>query len=151
MAINNFGQGPYVGPVQTQGISQNQSVFGNRMNGTPQTQPVIQPSNILVIPASSDEVANDYPLAAGTTAMLMNYPGRRFWLKTQHANGLSYDMERCYFFTEAEFKQLQEQLQKLNPPVEQTQTTSDFVSRSEFLELKKANDELKKLVEEFIK
>ena len=70
--------------------------------------PVPQPSGIQVIPASNRQVAEDYPLSAGTTGFFFNYNGRRIYIKTQNTNGLSYDMEELIMLTPQEFQQLQQ-------------------------------------------
>lgn len=130
---NSFGgtMNPYVGQ-------------NNQMNGR------MQPNNIPVYPMQAKEGAEQYPIPNGTTALFMNYNGRKFWLKTQHQNGLSYDLQEMIFFTPEELVQFQNQIrssaaqQAQQNQQEQASAPVDYVKREEF-------DALKKAFEEFIK
>lgn len=116
---------------------------------TPQSMPQMpnygpqQTSGMIpVYSVQSRENAESYPVPANSTALFMNYSGRKFWIKTEHSNGLSYDMEEMIFFTPSELQQYTQQLQSQTqtPP----QNNIEYVSKSEF-------EELKKQFEEFIK
>lgn len=142
----NFGS--YIGP------NNNNNMF-NGFNA-PNTTPIPQPSGIQVIPASNRQVAEDYPLSAGTTGFFFNYNGRRVYIKTQNQNGLSYDMEELIILTQQEFQQMQQQLLNAQNQRPEQQTNfgvngASYVSKKEFDELAVAFDELKKKFEEFIK
>jgi hypothetical protein len=149
----NFGT--YIGPGNNTGIPFN---FGNT-----NTTPIPQPSGIQVIPASNRQVADDYPLSAGTTGFFFNYNGRRIYIKTQNQNGLSYDMEELIILRPEEFQQLQQQaLNNQNQrPEQQTNfggNGASYVTKGEFEEfvhnhnnLATAFQELKEKFEEFIK
>lgn len=78
--------------------------------GIPQTQPQPQ-SNVIVMNTTSREFAESYPMAPNSTIMFMNYNGRRLYIKTQHANGLSYDFEEMVMFTPMELQQYQNSMQ----------------------------------------
>ena len=149
----NFGS--YIAPNNTTGMP----TFGNFNTGggfNGNSSPIPQPSGIQVIPASNRQVAEDYPLSAGTTGFFFNYNGRRVYIKKQNQNGLSYDMEELIILTQQEFQQMQQQLLNAqNQRPEQQQNFggngASYVSKKEFDELAVAFDELKKKFEEFIK
>lgn len=150
-----FNFGTYTGPNNNTGIPFN---FNNQ-----NTTPIPQPSGIQVIPASNRQVADDYPLSAGTTGFFFNYNGRRIYIKTQNQNGLSYDMEELIILRPEEFQQLQQQAlaNQTQRPEQQTQLAKEgasYVSKNEynmFLEkynaLAESFDDLKRRFEEFIK
>lgn len=127
-------------------------IFGNQgVSSIPQTGyggsygQQTQSTGIPTYAMQTREGAEQYPLQPGSTAILMNYNGRKFWIKTQHPNGLAYDFEEMIFFTPAELQQYNQQIiqqaQQSQPTVNQV---ADYVSRQEF-------DDLKKQFEEFIK
>ena len=140
----NFGS--YISPTNN-----------NMFNGfnAPNTTPIPQPSGIQVIPASNRQVAEDYPLSAGTTGFFFNYNGRRVYIKTQNQNGLSYDMEELIILTQQEFQQLQQAaLAAQNQrPLQQNsaENSASFVPIEKFNELATKVDSLQKQLEEFIK
>lgn len=101
-------------------------------------------NNILVYTASSREMAEQHQLAASTTAVYLNYSGRKMWIKTEHANGLAYDMEEFILFLPMELQQYVQQIQSQAQSQQPTQPGVEYVPRSEF-------EELKKQFEEFIK
>lgn len=149
----NFGT--YIGPTNNTGLPFN---FNNA-----NTTPIPQPSGIQVIPASNRQVADDYPLSAGTTGFFFNYNGRRIYIKTQNQNGLSYDMEELIILRPEEFQQLQQQaLNNQNQRPEQQQNLGNsgasYVPKGEFEALVENHNnlavafkELKEKFEEFIK
>lgn len=149
----NFGT--YMGPSNNTGMPFN---FNNA-----NTTPIPQPSGIQVIPASNKQVADDYPLSAGTTGFFFNYNGRRIYIKTQNQNGLSYDMEELIILRPEEFQQLQQQaLNNQNQRPEQQQNLGNswasYVPKGEFEALVENHNnlavafkELKEKFEEFIK
>lgn len=100
--------------------------------------------NILVYTASSREMAEQHQLAANTTAVFLNYSGRKMWIKTEHANGLAYDMEEFILFLPTELQQYVQQIQSQVQSQQPIQSGVEYVPRSEF-------EELKKQFEEFIK
>lgn len=149
----NFGT--YIGPNSNTGMPFN---FGNT-----NTTPIPQPSGIQVIPASNRQVADDYPLSAGTTGFFFNYNGRRIYIKTQNQNGLSYDMEELIILRPEEFQQIQQQaLNAQSQKPEQQQNLGNngasYVTKGEYESflvnynnLAVAFQELKEKFEEFIK
>ena len=104
----------------------------------------IQPNGIPVYSMQDRNGAEQYAIPPGSTAIFMNYNGRKFWMKTMHPNGLSYDFEELIFFTQNELQQYNQQIAQ--QAQQQTLTTQavDYVSRTEF-------EALKKQFEEFIK
>ena len=118
--------------------------------------PIPQPSGIQVIPASNRQVAEDYPLSAGTTGFFFNYNGRRIYIKTQNQNGLSYDMEELIILTQQEFQQMQQQLlngqnQRPEQQITLANNGASFVPVEQFNELAAKVEALQKQIEEFIK
>ena len=53
-----------------------------------QPQPQNNSGNIMTIFVSSDEEANSYPVAAGTTVLLLCFPHKKFWLKSTSTSGV---------------------------------------------------------------
>lgn len=144
----NFGT--YMGPSNNTGTPFN---FNNA-----NTTPIPQPSGIQVIPASNRQVADDYPLSAGTTGFFFNYNGRRIYIKTQNQNGLSYDMEELIILRPEEFQQLQQQAlmnQGQRHEQQSNNVTADngasYVPVEKFNELYSKVESLQKQFEEFIK
>ena len=143
----NFGT--YMGPNNNDtGLPFN---FNNQ-----NTTPVPQPSGIQVIPVSNRQVADDYPLSAGTTGFFFNYNGRRIYIKTQNQNRLSYDMEELIILRPEEFQQLQQQV--LNAQTQRPEQQTNFgnngalyVSVEQFNELTEKVNSLQKQLEDFIK
>lgn len=143
----NFGS--YIAPPNNGGMP-----FMN-FGGQTQQAPIPQPSGIQVIPASNRQVAEDYPLSAGTTGFFFNYNGRRIYIKTQNTNGLSYDMEELIMLTPQEFQQLQQAALTNQDQRHSQQTNGDnsasFVPVEKFDELAAKVESLQKQLEEFIK
>lgn len=116
-----------------------------------QMGPRVQPNNIPVYPMQAKEGAEQYPIPNGTTALFMNYNGRKFWLKTQHQNGLSYDLQEMIFFTPEELVQFQNQIRSsATQQVQQEQKNAQTESHAEYVK-REEFDALKKAFEEFIK
>lgn len=143
----NFGT--YMGPNNN-----NTGLPFNFNNQT--TTPVPQPSGIQVIPASNRQVADDYPLSAGTTGFFFNYNGRRIYIKTQNQNGLSYDMEELIILRPEEFQQLQQQAlnAQTQRPEQQTNLANNgalYVSVEQFNELTEKVNSLQRQLEDFMK
>lgn len=61
----------------------------NYQTAAPMQQPQQQQSgNIMTIFVGSDEEANSYPVAAGTTVLLLCFPHKKFWLKSTSTSGV---------------------------------------------------------------
>lgn len=106
---NNFGLGTYSAPIQY----------------TAQTGP--QSPSIVWVQGESG--AKAYPVAAGTSMMLMDSETSRFYIKTTDASGIPQPLRIFEYneITAAEAKPI-----------------NDYVTRSEFEELKKMIDDLTK-------
>ena len=78
-----------------------------------------QNNGILVVPIQSNDSVATYPVAAGTTVMLMNYPAKKFWMKSTGQDGLTQTITEHNFEVVADEK------------------NGDFVSKKEFEEVKK--------------
>ncbi len=83
-------------------------------------------NQIIVVPVQNLESANAYPVAAGNTVLLMDYTGRKFWLKSTGMDGLTQNMIEHHFAV------------GVHDPGAHKQ---EYVSRSEFEDLKKAFEE----------
>lgn len=101
-------------------------------------------SNISFYTASTREYVEAFSIPANTTAVFLNYSGRKMWIKTEHANGLSYDIEEFILFLPNELQQYVQQIQTQAQAQQPSQSMVDYVPRAEF-------EELKKQFEEFIK
>lgn len=105
----------------------------NYFGGYSPPQQYQQPSNnVIVVTVQGEQGASMYPVAAGNTVLLIDFNLKRFWLKATDINGLPARFA-AFDFTE------------VVKPVEQGDT-SNFVSRSEFDEMKRSIDRLVALV-----
>ena len=93
-----------------------------------QTLPPQQPQqtgSILMIQIQSDDEVNTYPVAAGTTVMLINFSTEKFWLKSTSTSGVPEPVRKFSFkeevtqephtnaVTREEFNTLSEKIDKL--------------------------------------
>lgn len=91
-----------------------------------QQQQFMQPqvnNTVIVVPVQGESGANIYPVAAGNTVFLIDFTEKTFWIKATDVNGIPSRFE-CY-----EFKN------KVIPQA-QLKNNNDFVSQTEFSELK---------------
>lgn len=84
-----------------------------------------QTGSILMIQIQSDEEVNTYPVAAGTTVMLINFSTEKFWLKSTSTSGVPEPIRKFSFkeevthspqtnaVTREEFNSLSEKIDKL--------------------------------------
>lgn len=107
--------------------------MANYFGGYSPPQQYQQPSNnVIVVTVQGEQGASMYPVAAGSTVLLIDFNLKRFWLKATDINGLPARFA-AFDFTEV-----------VKPAMQGD--TGDFVSRSEFDELKKSIDNLVALV-----
>jgi len=105
----------------------------NYFGGYSPPQQYQQPSNnVIVVTVQGEQGASMYPVAAGNTVLLIDFNLKRFWLKATDINGLPARFA-AFDFTEV-----------VKPAAQGD--TDNFVSRSEFDELKKAIDQLGALI-----
>ena len=71
----------------------------NYQNVVPMTQPQTQNNsgNILTIFIGSEEEANSYPVAAGTTVLLLCFQQKKFWLKSTSTSGVPEQLREFTF------------------------------------------------------
>lgn len=70
----------------------------NYQTAVPMQQPQQQQSgNIMTIFVGSDEEANSYPVAAGTTVLLLCFPHKKFWLKSTSTSGVPEQLREFTF------------------------------------------------------
>ena len=134
MANNNFG-----GTAPQFGI--NPGINTNSWNPVP--IPNNNPS-LSIMASNTREFAEQYPLAPNTTMVFINYNQKKIWIKTMHANGLSYDFEDFNMLSNNDLAMYQQQVQNSMQQNQNGFDTTNFVTREEF-------DKLKKSFEEFIK
>ena len=116
MANNNFGGNPFGGnPGMTNSF------------GPVQPMPISNPS-LSIMASNTREFAEQYPLAPNATMVFINYNQKKIWIKTMHANGLSYDFEDFNMLSDNDLAQYQQQVQN---SVQQIQN-GNFVQRVEF-------------------
>lgn len=125
----------YVFPGQTQPASYPVGSTNNQPMNTNTTQQLLQ-----VIPISTREAVEQFPMAPSSTIVFMNYNARKLWIRSQHYNGLSYDIEEFTMLTNQDLQNFQAQAQQNQNSFD----TTNFVTKEEF-------DKLKKSFEEFIK
>lgn len=110
------------------GYSTTPTYWSAPQSQTPQSQTPRSNTMTFVVPVQSKEAAASYPVAAGNTVLFMDYIGKKFWLKTTDANGITQSLVEHSFVVETE-----------QPP-----STVSYVTKEEF-------DALKKQFEDFIK
>ncbi len=106
------------------------NMYGNNyLGGSPYNLPVNQQpqQNIMVVQINNDESVNSYPVAAGTTVLLMNYQEKKFWLKTTGADGFTCKIIPHTFSV-----------------IEDENEQNDYVTKKDFEEFKKMVDDLLK-------
>lgn len=134
MANNNFG-----GTAPQFGI--NPGINTNSWNPVP--IPNNNPS-LSIMASNTREFAEQFPLAPNATMVFINYNQKKIWIKTMHANGLSYDFEDFNMLSNNDLVQYQQQVQNSMQQNQNGFDTTNFVTKEEF-------DKLKKSFEEFIK
>ena len=90
-------------------------------------------SSSTVVMVSGESGANNYPVAAGNTVLLMDFESKQFWLKSTDINGFPQPL-RSFNFSET--------TQKNQNGTEKEET--QYVTKKEF-------DELKRLLEDLTK
>lgn len=100
---NWFGAMQNTPQPQVQQPNQNgqQNLFPPMMNNNQMNE-----SYLFIAPVQSEEAVNNYPVARGVTAILINYSQGVFWKKRQTNDGLGYETVKHFFFTEEEFERL---------------------------------------------
>ena len=118
-----YNTSPYY-PTATGGI--NFSPY-NYQTAVPMQQPQQQQAsgNIMTIFIGSEEEANSYPVAAGTTVLLLCFQQKKFWLKSTSTSGVPEQLREFTF-------------DEKTP----TLTARGSVSREEFESLSKKIDKL---------
>lgn len=90
------------------------------------------PYSFMTILVQGEEGANIYPVAAGSTVLLMDFNSGMFWLKTTDNTGIPQPLRRF------NFKEIPNQMQGGQIPP----ASNNGVSREEFEELRKQINEL---------
>lgn len=142
--MNNF----YNTDMQPATMYNNQSSWGQMPTNIPsinRTSPMIQEPPILVIPVNGEQMAKMYPIERGRTVLLMDFTNKHFWIKSVKSNGLEEICDGYTFVSDADVSNLQLQQKQANDERDRLQQLqTNFVSRSEFEEVKKILDELTK-------
>lgn len=125
--------------TQSQAASppQNQQWTNPWLNSQPQVQQSSPDNPLIIIPVQSEAVVDNYIIPRGYTAFFINYANGVFWKKRQTDDGLGYDTVKHYFFTEEQFRQIQ--------------NGATNVKSDEIAGLREDLDKLRKEFEEFIK
>lgn len=125
MAGLNYNQGYY--PTGMGGA--NFSPY-NYQTAVPMAQPqqTQQTGSIMMIQITNDDEVATYPVAAGTTVLLMNFNSKKFWLKSTSMSGVPEPLRKFTFSEE----------------VTAQTAPSNGVSREEFDSLSKKIDKLLK-------
>lgn len=117
---------------------------GGTQYGVPPVNAPIGGQSLLIMPASSRQFAEQYPLAPNVTMVFINYNQRKLWIKTQSANGLGYGIEDFNLVSD-------EALQQYLQPQEASQIQNGFVTQQEFSALTTAVSELRSQIDELLK
>lgn len=127
----------YVFPGQTQPASYSVGNTNTQPMNTNPTQQLLQ-----VIPISTREAVEQFPMAPSSTIVFMNYNARKLWIRSQHYNGLSYDIDEFNMLTNQDLQSFQAQVQNQTP--QNQNGSADYVTREEFDKLKASFEELMK-------
>lgn len=103
---------------------------------SPQFQPQQANDSIVVAMVNGDSGALNYPVAAGRTALLLDFQSRKFWLKSTEFNGMPQPLRRFSFEEDA---------------VQNGQSVDNYATREELQEIKSMLAETKKMLEELSK
>jgi len=107
------------------------NIYGNNfLGGSPYNQPInnVPQQNIIVVPISGgDEAVKSYPVGAGNTVLLLDYPNKKFWLKSMESDGFRSTIVSHTFSVDQD-----------------SNNNEGFVTKQEFNELKKMLDDLTK-------
>ncbi len=125
MAYNNYGVNylPYNQPVPaTPYLGQN---LQYQQSMQPQQQ---QSGSIMTVFINSEDEVNGYPVAAGTTVLLLCFSAKKFWLKSTSTSGIPETLREFPFE------------EKIVAP--QKQSAQSGVTRDEFNELSSKIDKL---------
>ncbi len=88
-------------------------------------------NNVIVVPVQGEAGARVYPVAAGNTVLLIDFDSKKFWLKSTDFNGMQSRFATFNFTEEI-----------------QQQANDNFISRSEFNDLKQSIDnQFKQLID----
>lgn len=87
----NYTNNPYMNPTLG-GIN-----FTPYQNQTIPPQPQNNSGNIMTIFVSSEEEAHSYPVAAGTTVLLLCFNLNKFWLKSTNTSGVPEQLREFTF------------------------------------------------------
>ena len=129
----------YVFPGQTQPASYPVGNTNTQPMNTNPTQQLLQ-----VIPISTREAVEQFPMAPNSTIVFMNYNARKLWIRSQHYNGLSYDIEDFNMLTNQDLQNFQAQAQNQVQGQQNQNGSADYVTREEFDKLKASFEELMK-------
>ena len=125
MAAYNYSTNPYYAPLG----GANFSPYGGNQTLPPlQQQPQQQSGSIMTVFVNSEDDVMSYPVAAGTTVLLLSFNLNKFWLKSTSTNGVPEGLREFPF--------------KETTPKSKSQP--DSVSRDEFNALSKKIDKLLK-------
>lgn len=100
-----------------------------------QQQPPQQNNSVAVVTVQGEAGARIYPVAAGNTVLLIDFDSKKFWLKSTDLNGMP-SRFAAFNFTEE---------------IKPANDTDNFISRSEFNELKQSIDNQFKNLSDAIK
>lgn len=125
MAGLNYNQGYYPTGMGNANFSPY-----NYQTAVPMAQPqqTQQTGSIMMIQITNDDEVATYPVAAGTTVLLMNFNSKKFWLKSTSMSGVPEPLRKFTFSEE----------------VTAQTVPSNGVSREEFDSLSKKIDKLLK-------
>lgn len=91
--INPYTTTPYY-PTNMGGANFSPSSYQTAL---PMAQPQNSSGNIMTIFIGSDEEANSYPVAAGTTVLLLCFQLKKFWLKSTSTSGVPEQLREFSF------------------------------------------------------
>lgn len=127
MAYNNYFGANYT-PYQTAYTTNYTGQNYQTQMPMQQNQPQPQPSgSIMTVFVNTEDEVPGYPVAAGTTVLLLCFPAEKFWLKSTSTNGVPEALR------EFPFKE---------KTIAPAQTNTNTVTRDEFNELSSKIDKL---------
>lgn len=148
MAQNQPYQSNWAGALQNNAAPlqpQNQNGPQNFMSAPniPWNNQPATDSYLFIAPVQSEEAVDNYPVARGVTAILINYSKGIFWKKRQTNDGLGYETVKHYFFAEDDFNRMRaQQKEQANTQPDKNEEFENL--RSEVLRLRRDFDDLMK-------
>lgn len=92
----------------------------------------IQQRGITIVAQIAESELDTYPVAAGNTALLMNFESGKFWLKATDVYGRPLPIEPYVFARAVPPQQMQQSVQNPQTPQTVPQNQNEYVKKEDF-------------------